>query len=278
VRTCIEFSNKRAKRIRMRRYSALLAVQLRASALMLTRYRADFFINAVMASFWTATAVIPLVVLYGDRATVAGWTWPQALLVVGLFTSLKGALNGAIQPALQAVVEHVRKGTLDFVLLKPADAQFLISTAGLELWNGSDVVGGALLIGYALHKGGVTPGPSAWLLCALQLGCALVILYSIWVMVVSLAFVFVKVDNLSYLVGSIFDAARWPASVFHGVFAWLFTFVMPLALMTTYPALALLGRLSWVNVAGSIGGTVVFLGLSRLVWRASIYRYTGAGG
>ena len=277
MRTYIEFSNKRAKS-RVTRYAKLIAVQLRASALLLTRYRADFFVNAVMALFWTATAVVPLVVLYADRATVAGWTWPQALLVVGLFTSLKGVLNGAIQPALQAVVEHVRKGTLDFVLLKPADAQFLISTSGLELWMGSDFVGGLALIGYALHKAQITPGPGAWLLCAVQLVCAIAILYSIWIMVVSLAFIFVKVDNLSFLFGSIFDAARWPASVFHGVFAWLFTFVMPLALMTTYPALALMGRLSLVNVLGSIAGACAFLLLSRLVWRASIYRYTGAGG
>jgi ABC-2 type transport system permease protein len=27
------------------------------------------------------------------------------------------------------VMDHIRKGTLDFVLLKPADAQFLVSTA-----------------------------------------------------------------------------------------------------------------------------------------------------
>ena len=66
-------------------------------------------------------------------------------------------LNGAIQPALQAVVEHVRKGTLDFILLKPADAQFLISTSGLELWMGSDVIGGFALIAYGLHQGSVTP-------------------------------------------------------------------------------------------------------------------------
>lgn len=262
----------------MKRYLGLVAVQVRASLLLLTRYRADFFINAVMALFWTATAVIPLLVLYADRATVAGWTWPQALLVVGLFTSLKGVLNGAIQPALQAVVEHVRKGTLDFILLKPADAQFLISTSGLELWMGSDVVGGLALIGYGLHKGNITPGLSGWSLCMLQVLCAIVILYSIWIMVVSLAFHFVKVDNLSFLFASIFDAARWPASVFHGVFAWLFTFVMPLALMTTYPALALLGRSSVMNVLGSLFSALVFAVLSRIVWRASIYHYTGAGG
>ncbi len=52
----------------------------------------------------------------------------------------------------------------------------------------------------------------------------------------SAAFYVVKVDNLTYLFESIFDAARWPASVFRGVLRVVFTFVIPLALMTTYPA------------------------------------------
>ncbi len=262
----------------MKRYASLLGVQLRASFLLLARYRVDFFVNALMAMFWTATAIVPLLVLYGDRKTVAGWTWPEALIVVGIFTALKGVLNGAIQPALQNVVEQVRKGTLDFLLLKPADAQFLISTTGLELWRGSDVVGGVALVVYGLWRAAVVPSAARIAVCLLLLCSAVAILYAIWIMVVSLAFYFVKVDNLSFLFGSIFDAARWPASVFRGFFAWFFTFVIPLALMTTYPAEALLGRMSADRVFASLGGAAVFLLLSRWLWQRSLARYTSAGG
>jgi ABC-2 type transport system permease protein len=104
------------------------------------------------------------------------------------------------------------------------------------------------------------------------------ILYAIWILVVSLAFVFVKVDNLSYLFLSIYDAARWPASVFRGGFALLFTFVLPLALMTTYPALAVLGRIEAVQVVTPIGVAAAFLVAARLVWLRAIRRYTSAGG
>ncbi|MEI8255429.1 MAG: ABC-2 family transporter protein, partial [Deltaproteobacteria bacterium] len=74
----------------MRRYLRLLAVQLRASILLSLQYRADFLIHAVLSVFWTATAIVPLAVLFQRRGTVAGWTWPEALLVVGWFTVLKG--------------------------------------------------------------------------------------------------------------------------------------------------------------------------------------------
>ena len=73
--------------------------------------------------------------------------------------------------------------------------------------------------------------------------CAVAVLYSLWILVVSAAFFVVKVDNLSFLFLSIFDAARWPVSVFNGFWRFLFTVVIPLALMTTFPAEALLGRI-----------------------------------
>ena len=44
-------------------------------------------------------------------------------------------------PSLGNVVEHIRKGTLDFVLLKPADAQFLVSTSRFEFFRFVNVVG-----------------------------------------------------------------------------------------------------------------------------------------
>src|SRR5438309_6567691 len=103
----------------MQRYARLLGVQLRASALLAMQYRPDFLLQAVMSVFWTGSALVPLLVLFDRRPTVAGWTRPEALLVVAWFTLLKSVLEGAIQPALMNVVEQIRRGTLDFVLLKP---------------------------------------------------------------------------------------------------------------------------------------------------------------
>jgi ABC-2 type transport system permease protein len=84
------------------------------------------------------------------------------------------------------------------------------------------------------------------------------------------------VDNLSYLFVSLFEAARWPASVFRGALSLFFTFVIPLALMTTYPALAVLGRASFRHFAIAAAVACALLLLSRFVWQRSIRSYTGA--
>ncbi len=260
------------------RYARLLKIQLKAAVLLSLQYRVDFFVQAFMAFFWSGVALVPLLVLFSMRPGVAGWTADEALIVVGLFLSLKGVLVGVIQPSLGNVVEHIRKGTLDFLLLKPVDAQFLLSTSKLDLARVVDVLAGFSLSAWALVRTGAEPGLRDLGLALLVLVCALAILYALWIMVVSLAFHVVKIDNLSYLIVSTFDAARWPSSVFRGALAFVFTFVIPLALMTTYPALALLGRIRALEVTTAVVVALAFLVLSRAVWLRSVRAYTGAGG
>jgi ABC-2 type transport system permease protein len=262
----------------MPRYLRLLGIQLRTSLLLAMQYRLEFFLDGVMSVFWTASALVPLLVLFGARTSVAGWTWPEALLVVAAFTTLKGVLDGAIQPSLGNVVEHVRKGTLDFLLLKPVDAQFMVSTSRFEPWRGSDMWLGLLLFAWGFHAMGRTPTVGGVATAGALLVAAVAILYSISILVISLAFFVVKVDNLIYLFISVYDAARWPASIFRGALAFVFTFVVPLAVMTTFPARALLGRLSTLEWAGAMVGAAVFSWLARRVWVRSIGHYTSAGG
>ncbi len=260
----------------MLRYLRLLRVQLRASAAIGMQYRVEFLVQGALALFWTVWSLVPLLVVFGKRAGVAGWTFDEALVVMGWFTVVKGILEGAVNPSLTTVVDHIRKGTLDFVLLKPADAQFLVSTAKFEPWRVVDVLGGIAIFAVAFHRMGRWPGAGAIAVALLLLGCAALILYSLWIIVVAAAFYVVKVDNLSYLFISIYDAARWPVSVFRGPLRLVFTFVVPLAIMTTYPALALLGRLDARLAAQALAGAILFAAFARVVWVRSIGRYTSA--
>jgi ABC-2 type transport system permease protein len=260
----------------MRRVFAVIRAQLRASLALALQYRLDFVVEGALALLWIAVTLVPVLVVFGNRAEVAGWTFPEMLLVLGWFVALKGFLEGAISPSLTNVIEHVRKGTLDFVLLKPVDAQLLVSLAKIEPWRSIDLFGSAAIFIYAFRKLGHWPSAGNLLLAAAMLAAAVLILYSIAILVVSIAFFAVRVDNLLYLFQSIFDVARWPVSVFRGTLAILFTYVLPLALMTTYPALALLGKLSLGTALAALGSTVVFAAVARAFWRVSIARYTSA--
>jgi ABC-2 type transport system permease protein len=260
------------------RYLRLFATQLRASLLLGMQYRADFLLDGFVQVFWTLTALVPLVVVFRLRPTIAGWRFGEALMVTGWFTFLEGILEGAINPSLVSVVDHIRKGTLDFVLVKPAVAQVLVSTARFQPWRGLNVFVSLVVFGWGFHLLGRGPTPGAVALSLLMMAAAVTVLYSLWILTVSAAFFVVRIDNLTHLFSAIFDAGRWPVGVFRGVVRLVFTFVVPLALMTTYPAQALLGTLSATTFAGAFAGAAASFVVSRLVWNASIARYTSAGG
>jgi ABC-2 type transport system permease protein len=260
----------------LRRYLGLVRVQVRMSLTTAMQYRTEFLLKGVMALFWLVITIAPLAVVYAQRSEVAGWSYPEALVVLGWFSLLKAVLEGGVTPSLTAVVEGVRTGALDFVLLKPADAQFLVSTAKFEPWRVIDFAAAGAIFAYAFHRLGRWPRPHELLLAAALLVMAILLLYSIWILVVSASFWVVRVDNLSYLFGSIFDAGRWPISVFRGALRFALTFVFPLALMTTYPAEALLGRLTGVSAALALAGGLAFAVMARLVWTRAIRFYTSA--
>lgn len=264
----------------MRRYLRLLGLQLRTSVLLVAQYRWDFLTDGLISMFWAATAVVPLVVVYGDggRAGIPGWSFGEALVVTGWFILLQGVLEGAINPGLQAVIDHIRKGTLDFVLLKPADAQFLVSTSRFAMFRIFSLFGAIAVFVAAFGRIGSPPSVFALATSLLLLITATLVLYSLWILIISAAFFVVKVDNITYLFGAIFDAARWPVSVFSGAIRIIFTFVIPLAVMTTFPAQAMLSRIEASTVISVVVGTVLFALAARLTWSRAIGHYTSAGG
>lgn len=264
----------------MRRTLDLLSVQLKASLMLALQYRLDFVLDLVIGLFWTVAAVLPLFVVYGgtSSAGVPGWTFGETLLVVGCFITLQAVIDGAISPSLSTVLDHVRKGTLDFVLLKPHDSQLLVSTAKFQLWRVAGLVHAGVVFTVAFRELGHGPSAIGVVQALLLLLISTWMLYSLWLVIVTVSFYAVKVDNLSSLFTSIFDAARWPASVFRGAVRIVFTFVVPLVVMTTFPAEALLGRLSFMKVGLSVLGAAAFAVTARAFWLLSLRRYTSAGG
>ncbi|MGN6105133.1 MAG: ABC transporter permease [Kofleriaceae bacterium] len=260
----------------MLRYLRLAAVQLRISAAAGMAYRADFLLEGVMSIAWMGLTLLPLIVLYNGRSQVAGWDAPSALIVMGYFMAVRGVLEGVVSPSLVDLVERIRSGAFDYVLLKPVDAQAIISASRFEPWKLFDLLGAIGLVIYAFSLRGHGPEPADLALGLLLFVAGVLAMYAMWILCAAAAFWVVRLDNLTYLLGAIFDTARWPVQVFRGAWRVVFTFVIPVALMTTFPAMALLGRLDLRTLLATLGGTVALLVLSRMVWRIALRNYTSA--
>lgn len=260
----------------MIRYLRLASLQLRISAATGMAYRADFLLAGLMALAMMGMTLLPLIVLYQDRDTVAGWDQPSALVLMAYFLGLRAVLEGMISPSIIDLVERIRSGAFDYVLLKPVDAQMMISTSRFEPWKILDLIGAIGLAVYALSLRGEPPSAIDLALGVVMFLSGVIAMYGLWIMCAAASFWVVRLDNLTFLLGSIFDVARWPVHVFRGVWRVVFTLIVPVAVMTTYPAMALLGRLDAETALATVGGSLLLLVLGRVVWRAAIRNYTSA--
>jgi ABC-2 type transport system permease protein len=260
----------------MLRYLRLLRVFYKASLLAELEYRVNFLIHGLYSIGWTLWVWFALAVFYQHGTNLAGWTYYEALVVVGMFQVFGGLIEALLRPNILAIIDHVRKGTLDFVLLKPVDSQFFVSTRQIIFWKFLDMLVGFGVIAYALRRLGVMPDAPTLALFVFMMVLGAIMLYSVWIAMITSAFWFVRVDNISELIYSFYEAGRFPIGVFQGVIRFTLTFVIPIAFMTTFPAAVLLGRLDWQYIWIGCLLAVALFTFSVRFWRYALRFYTSA--
>jgi ABC-2 type transport system permease protein len=121
-----------------------------------------------------------------------------------------------------------------------------------------------------------TLAPLNFLLLFVFLVSAMVLIYAIWSLLHTLAFWFVKVDNISQFFYAIFQTAPFPATAFPPRLRFVFTFVIPVAFMTTVPASAAAGAVDWRFGIASPIVAGFSLWLAHRFWQRALRHYSSA--
>jgi ABC-2 type transport system permease protein len=242
------------------------------------QYRANFVASILGTLFYLGMALLTLALFFRHTARLGGWDYWEVVVLLGVFNTLTGVVESVLRPGIGRLASEVRSGGLDLALIKPVDAQAFVSFRRLDVWRLTDIGLGLMVSGFALHKLGHIPSLmhiGAFIVCLLA---AATMVYAIWVGLMSLAFWFVAVENISVLFDALYQGARYPVSAYPGVLRFLFVYLIPIAWTTTIPASALTGRLGPETAFGALAVGTVSLLLTRLLWRAALRKYTGASG
>lgn len=256
------------------RYLSVLKLFWGASVAAEMEYRANF-IFASLSSFGNlAGSLFGLFLFYRTGYTFENWRWEEALVVMGTFTLLQGFSATFLAPNLSRIVVQIQEGTLDFVLLKPISSQFWLSVRTLSPWGFPDLIFGAIVIFYAGSRLGLPA--SSYLNAIFPLFCGFVALYGLWFILGATSVWFVKIYNVTEVLRGLLEAGRFPMVAYPAAYRFFFTFIVPVAFLTTVPAQALLGRTTTSFFWGSALLAVIFLLASNLFWRFAMRFYTSA--
>jgi ABC-2 type transport system permease protein len=129
---------------------------------------------------------------------------------------------------------------------------------------------------FALVRLGEQSGPLEAVEFILMLTSGAVIIYSFFLILATLSFWFVRVENILVIFQSMYEAGRWPISLCPGWLRFGLTFIVPVAFATSIPAEALTGRLNSWTFLGAAGLAALLFIVARLIWRLGLRRYSGA--
>lgn len=258
----------------MQRYLKVLSLFWRTAIAAELEYRLNFLIASVTSVANLAGSLFGLFLFYRTDYEFQGWSWTEALIVLGIFTFLQGVSATFLAPNLNRIVQQVEQGTLDFVLLKPISSQFWLSTRVVSPWGLPDLIFGLILIVYAGSRLDLTL--NNYFLSAVPIGFGIVILYSLWFILGATSIWFVKIYNVTEVLRGLLEAGRYPIVAYPVIYRVFFTFVVPVAFLTTVPAQAMLGRNEWLYFigAGVLAGAIFIVSI--LFWRFALRFYTSA--
>lgn len=260
----------------MSRYLRLFAVFFRTSIQTDMEYRADFFTRIFASLLGLGTTLGGLSIAYSYAGNLKGWTFAQAMVLVAVYYLMNGVIEVFIAPNMRQIMGQVRDGTLDFVLLKPVSAQFMATFRQTNIWRMSDILVGLGLLTYAVGKLALSVGVAQASAFALTLAAGTVIVYSFWLVLVTLCFWVVRIDNIEQIVWQAFEAGRYPIEIYPAWLRGTLTYVIPIAFIITIPAQALAGKIGGVYLLVTL--LVAFLAVagSSAFWRFGLKHYTGA--
>jgi ABC-2 type transport system permease protein len=258
----------------MQRYLHVLKLFWATAIAAELEYRVNFLIAALSSLGGLVGSVFGLFLFYRTGYNFSGWSWEQALVVLGVFTLLQGFSATFLAPNLNRIVTHIQQGTLDFVLLKPISSQFWLSANTLSPWGLPDLIFGLIIIGYAGTR--LQLPIINYFVSAVPLLFGFIILYSLWFILGAMSIWFVKIYNVTEVLRGLLEAGRFPMVAYPMAYRVFFTYLVPVAFLTTVPAEVILGRSDPGWILGALVLAIALLWFSNRFWRFALRFYTSA--
>jgi ABC-2 type transport system permease protein len=240
-------------------------------------YRANFFTGIAMELGYLVVKILYPVVIYRSGTNINGFTPDELLVFIGTFVMITGFYAGLFMMNFFNFRSLIREGILDMLITRPISLQFSStlkrSEIGLFL---ADVIAGIVMVIIGVSRLGIDVSIFRILGYALFIGSGAIIAYSIFLIPEILNFWFVNAAAIAETADSCWDFNLVPMVVYDKYIQRIGIFVLPLFVITNFPSLFMLNKLSAVYIVWGLAAPVIFLLLSRLFWKIAIKNYSSA--
>jgi ABC-2 type transport system permease protein len=216
-------------------------------------------------------------VVYSQTESVGTWTKWEMILLVGASNFIQQLYQAFFLTNCTNLSELVRTGKMDFLLLLPVNTRFLVSLRVVDLGAFVNALFGLCVMIFAAAK--LNLHPTVAQIAGFSALCVVGILihYSLMFILATICFWTVRAQGIVWGYYNLFNIARMPDEAFRGAFKAVFTFALPVLLVSNVPVRVLADKITspamWLVL---IGLGVVWAMISEWFWRLSLRRYTSA--
>ena len=262
---------------RLKRYLGIYAALWKNSVTRELSFKANFLLWIVVELLWFGLQLCFIAVLYLHTQSIGTWTQWQVVMLVGASHFIQQVFQAFFLINCTNLSELVRTGKLDFLLLLPVNTRFVISFRQVDLGAFVNAASGVAVMVFAARQ--MQFVPSAIEVFGFLALCAagVAIHYSLMFLLASLSFWTVRAQGIVWGYYNLFQIARLPDEAFRGLFKALFTFAIPMLLVSNVPVRVLASKISSPQpVALLLLMSVLCFAVSEWGWRSSLRRYTSA--
>ncbi len=261
----------------LRRYFTIYVAFWKNSVTRETMFKGNFLLWIVVEVAWFALQLGFISVLYLHTDHIGTWTKWQVVMLVGVSHFIQQLFQAFFLINCANLSELVRTGKMDFLMMLPVNTRFVVSLRQVDLGgfvNACSAMAVMIYAGRELHITLTLPMALGFLaLCLIGICIHYCLMFSL----ASVSFWTVKAQGIVYGYYNLFNIARMPDDAFpRGVFKTVFTFALPVLLVSNVPARLLTDRLTSSSCFLLVGMAVLCAVLSEWIWRKSLKRYTSA--
>jgi ABC-2 type transport system permease protein len=263
----------------MSRYFEIYRIMFRNSLIREMSFKANFILWMAVELLWFLGQIVFIEVMFQYVNQIAGWSKWEVVLLIGTHQIISQLFQAFFYMNVSNLPELVRTGKLDFLLLQPADSQFVVSTKQFGFDSAVNALVGVAIVVFSLIRLGIAPRAEQVALYLAAVGLGVSIHYSIMFFLATLSFWIVRAQGLIYGYYNLFNIARYPDSVFRrGVFKLVFSWFIPVIIVANVPAriLARSFEHSPSLMLQLIVASLFAVAATRGFWRVALRRYSSA--
>ncbi len=255
------------------------AILVRMNVMSQMEYRANFVTGMLMELGYLVVKVLYVAVAFAAGRDVAGFSPDQMLVFCGTFVIATAFYAGVYMMNFFQLSDLVKNGSFDTLMTKPVSLQFMATFRRCDIGIfGIDFLGGLVIAGIGISR---LPGlVDLWRVLGYVffLACGSAVGYAIYLLPMTLVFRLVNARALAGVADSFWDFNIVPMIAYGRVGQAIGSFLIPMFVITSFPSLFALGRISGAQLVWGALAPILFLAVSRLAWTRGIKNYSSATG